>query len=112
VIEASPSGAAILTAEQLAKESTADDKAIETKYKDKHIIISGEIVARQDEERGAPPSFELKGDGKTKVSCGAWDKDPFAGWKAGQKVELIGQLAPFQSKGEVALFACFPRSAK
>jgi hypothetical protein len=110
VVEAGADPSLVLSAEQLAKECTADFDGTVAKYKDKYIILSGEIIGKESNDAGAP-TLQLKADGKTKVfaSLTAFDKELVADWKAGQKVSVVGQFILNLKAGEVYLYHCMPR---
>lgn len=110
VIKAEADPSTVLSAEQLAKECTADFDGTVAKYKDKYIILSGEITGKESNEAGAP-SLYMKTDGKTKViaSVTAFDKDLVATWKAGQKVTVIGRFDFNSERREIFLSLSMPR---
>jgi hypothetical protein len=112
IVEAGPNPAPVLTAEELAKESSADAEATIKKYDKKWLVLSGEIVGKETNDVGAA-TLELKGDGKTKVraSFTAFEKDITDPLKVGQKVELLGQFTLNFGKGETKIYFCMLRGA-
>jgi hypothetical protein len=108
-VETGPYQPTVLTAEQLAKEFAADPEAVNKKYENKYLILTGEIVSREYNSVGAS-SVVLKTAGKLKVGCSftAFEKDLTKPLKVGQKIKVIGRYAHSYSKDEVNLYFCLP----
>jgi hypothetical protein len=110
IVEKGPNPATVLTAEQLAAEYAAGRQAAINKYKEKYLIVTGEVVTK-DENRAGAPVLRLKGTDKVSVDCGFTADDeakkavePLA---AGHKVKVIGLfLAVEHTDKSVALRLC------
>jgi tRNA_anti-like len=106
-----------LSAEDLAREFLTDEKAAETKYKDKVVEVSA-VVYDANQLRSGAGVFYLNGaksrkDGGEPIHCEAvpeqkslvpWLSGGFAGGK-GQKVKVTGRVDKFHL-GSVDLTAC------
>jgi Leucine-rich repeat (LRR) protein len=101
--------ATALSAEQLAKEYVADPEATTKKYKDKYLVISGEVMDRDFNSAGAA-SITLKVDSKVRVKCHftAFESKQTRSLKVGQRVKAIGQYTLNFDKDEVGLYFCLP----
>jgi hypothetical protein len=105
IIETGESPALTITAEQLARETAADQEATYKKYKEKPLIVTGEVVelkpAKGDEY------LDLKGDDKRRVHCVfPLQGDMLEGLKVGQQVKVLGQYSMTSNKS-VDLILCF-----
>ncbi len=99
-----------ITAAELAKEYAADREATVKKYDGKHLVLTGEVVAKEFNSAGAA-GMELKADGKVKVQCSftAFEKDVTKPIKVGQKITVVGEFTlNFASRDEVTLYFCLP----
>lgn len=85
-----------LTADQLAKEFTADKEATKKKYDDQWLIIEGEMIDTGTSKSGTL-MLRMKGTDKMAVECFFPPdfKDDVAKLKAGQKVKVIGKGSIF-----------------
>jgi hypothetical protein len=99
-----------VTAVELAKEYAADPVAAKKKYREKHLVVSGEVVSKEFTDIGTAV-LALKTDGKVKVTC-VFDLDMNEEGKAvtvGQKVKLVGEFGPlFLTKDEAFVTSCLP----
>ena len=85
-------------------------KAVSAKYKDKYIIVEGEIL-KKDVKPGAYALIYLKGTSQTKVRCQfSTDQDQAEPLMVGQKVKVVGHWGTdnesAQDTGEVKLDYC------
>jgi hypothetical protein len=86
-----------LSAEALAKEVAADKAAAIAKYKEKGLVVTGEISKKEKTKAGGT-EVSLNGSGTIEVRCeliynAEWMTDPL---KVGQKVKLYGTLGSSQ----------------
>ncbi|MBO0699204.1 MAG: hypothetical protein J2P46_12480 [Zavarzinella sp.] len=110
LVKVGPSPALTYTAEELAKEWAKDKEAATKKWKDKVLIVSGEIGDTKSNDVGAISVFLKAGD-KHRVDCGftAFEKDIAGKLKKGDKVKVVGEFFEFESKEEgPALRFCMP----
>jgi hypothetical protein len=110
LVKVGPSPALTYTAEDLAKEWAKDKEAAIKKWKDKVLILSGEIGDTKSNDVGAISVFLKAGDNH-RVDCGftAFEKDIAGKLKKGDKVKVVGEFFEFESKDEgPALRFCMP----
>jgi tRNA_anti-like len=110
LVKVGPSPALTYTAEEIAKEWAKDKEAATKKWKDRVLIVSGEIGDTKANDVGAISVF-LKAGEKLRVDCGftAFEKDIAGKLKKGDKVNLVGEFFEFESKDEgPALRFCMP----
>ncbi len=101
-----------VTAAELAKEFEADPKATVAKYDKKHLVLSGEVAAKEFNSAGAA-TITFKTDGKIKVKCSftASENDYAKPLKAGQKLTAVGEFTlNFDTSDEVTVYFCYPLS--
>jgi hypothetical protein len=67
LVQVSPGPATVVSAVDLSKEF-ADPAEAKEKYRGKYLVVSGEIV-KKDEDPSGNPRISLKGDGKFLISC-------------------------------------------
>jgi hypothetical protein len=106
--------AIVKSVDELAKEWAADAEATVKKYDKKHMILSGEVAAKEYNSAGAA-TITLKTDGKVKVKCSftAFDKDAVKKVKIGEKIKVLGEFTlNFGSGDEAALYFCLPMPPK
>jgi tRNA_anti-like len=99
-----------LTAAALATEWAADSQATAKKYKGKHLVVTGEVAAKQPQDGGAV-DLVLKTGTKVKVVCvfPGFEKDATKGMRVGQTVTAVGEFTlNFGGGDEVALYYCLP----
>jgi hypothetical protein len=108
ILEVSGTRAPLLTAEKLAKEYAANPDATSKKYKDKWLILSGEIdKVTFNEARFA--RVALKTPGKLSVFCGFFstEEPQTKNLKADQKVKILGAYSlGILGEGDVGLQFC------
>lgn len=97
IVEAGSRPALKVTAEELAKEFAGDQKAMETKYRNKFIILTGEIVSKTFKENQLG-KVVLKGNKNILISC-----DMNLAEKRLEKL-VVGQ--PVQVFGFIDFFFC------
>jgi tRNA_anti-like len=110
LVKVGPSPALTYTAEEMAKEWAKDKEAASRKWKDKVLIVSGEVGDSKANDVGAISVF-LKAGEKLRVDCGftAFAKDIAGKLKQGDKVKVVGEFFEFESKDEgPALRFCMP----
>jgi hypothetical protein len=90
VVEVGETRTPKLTAEEIAREYTADYTAATRKYHNKHLILRGVVVAKRVNIDGV--IVELRGDGKKKVECNYDVSDFGASVAVGDTVSLFGML--------------------
>src|SRR4051794_16467528 len=98
VVESSPNTCQEITAVQLAKEFAADKKAAEDKYRDKWLIVVGELTGKEPSkiDEGRFIYLILKGDGGVGVKAYVphnTDERKKANddLKSGQKIKVCGE---------------------
>src|SRR5262249_22293502 len=108
-VDTGTSPAITVTAQQLAKEYAADKEAANKKYKDKYLIITGEVADKEFNSAGAA-SVTLKVEGKVKVTCSftAFEKALVKPIKVGQQLKAVGQYTLNFGDDEVSLYFCHP----
>lgn len=97
-----------ITAAALAKEYEADRAATVKKYDHKHLVLSGEVAAKEFNSAGAA-TIQFKVDGKIKVNCSftAFEKDATKAIKVGQKLTVVGEFTLNSETGdEVTVYFC------
>jgi len=99
IVEKGPETLVHITAEQLAREYTADSEACEAQYKDRTLIVSGEISAVKTDENKVK-FVELKGDGTTVIEVrhvdlgGKWPVD----YKVGDKARMVADMLTIRNE--------------
>lgn len=100
------------TADELAKEWAKDSEAVVKNYEKKHIILSGEVAAKEFNSAGAATiTFKTDEKEKAKVKCSftAFDKDAVKRMKIGEKIKVLGEFTlNFAGGDEVQLYFCLP----
>jgi hypothetical protein len=98
IVESSPNTCQEITAVQLAKEFAADKKAAEDKYRDKCLIVEGELTGKEPSEidKGRFVYLMMKGDGGIGVKGYVGNdteerKKANDDLKAGQKIKICGE---------------------
>lgn len=112
VVQKGPNPALTYTAEQMAREWATDKAAAVKKWRDKPIIVSGEVVDTKDHDVGTTSVFLRAGDGK-RVDCGftAFEKDLAGKYKKGEKATIVGEFLESESNDQgPALRFCLPAS--
>lgn len=110
IVKKGPSPALTYTAEEMAAEWAKDKDAAAKKWKDKPIVVSGEVADKKASDVGAVSLF-LKAGGGKRVDVGftAFEKEIAGKFKAGDKVKVVGEFYESESKDEVtALRMCMP----
>lgn len=110
LVKVGPNPALTYTAEEMAKEWAKDKEAATRKWKDKVLIVSGEIGDTRANDVGAISVFLKAGD-KLHVDCGftAFEKDVAGKLKKGDRVKVVGEFFELESKDEgPALRFCMP----
>ena len=112
VLEKGADTAVRATAEQLAKDHTADPEKARQKYDDKTLVIKGEIAAvKPDPLAPHRKVIELKGDGQTVVECRFGPSEEERTFvnnsKAGDKVTLAADML-LSHKGRFCVGTCYP----
>lgn len=112
VLDKGPETVVRVTAEQIAKDQTADPGKAQEKYDNKTLVVKGEVSAVKPDV-GAPniKVVELKGDSQTVIQCrfgGTDDERKFVdGCKAGDKVTFATEMIRSE-KGLFVLGMCYP----
>ena len=86
----------------------ADPEAVATQFKDKYLVVTGEVVSK---EFNSPPArIVLKSNDKVKVACSmtAMENKAAKEIKAGQTVTMAGQFMMNFGSDEVGLYFCLP----
>jgi tRNA_anti-like len=95
-----------LAADKFAAEFVADEKAAAAKYRNKPLLIAGEVVGVKKGDGGAP-TVQLKGEGNFRVDC---VMVPYLGkpeaLQAGQQVKVLGRFGVVLPKEAVLLESC------
>ena len=104
------------TAEEVAKDTTADPSKAYAKYGNKTLILKGLVSAiKTDSDNPAVKFIELKGDGKTLVQCmfGASSKESKIrdGYKPGDTANFECELTR-ADKGLFIVGPCYPVDEK
>lgn len=110
VVKTGPSPALTYTAEDMAKEWAKDKEAAAKKWKDKTVIVSGEVADTKANDVGAINVYLKAADGK-RVDCGftAFDKDLAGKIKKGDRVKVVGEYLDSESKDDgPAVRFCMP----
>jgi tRNA(Ile2) C34 agmatinyltransferase TiaS len=110
LVKVGPSPALTYMAETMAREWVNDKEAATRKWKNKVIVVSGEVGETQANDVGAINVYLNAGE-KLRVDCGftAFEKDIAAKLKKGDKVKVVGEFVEFESKDEgPALRFCMP----
>ena len=116
VLEKGPDTAVRTTAEQIAKDYTADPEKALAKYDGKTLVVVGDVSAVKPDV-GAPniKVVELKGDGQTVIQCrfgGSDEERKFVdSCKAGDKVTFATEMIRAE-KGLFVVGMCYPVSDK
>lgn len=115
VIEQGPDTAIRTTAEQVAKDTTADPIKAAEKYERRTLVLTGEVATIKNTEVPGVKFLELKGDGKTVVECrfglsSESGKIPDR-YKVGDKAVFACELAR-TDKGLFVVAPCFPVTEK
>jgi hypothetical protein len=99
VVKVGPSPALTYTSEQMAREWTMDRKAATQKWKDKVVIVSGEVAGTKANDVGAVTVY-LKGTDTARIDCGftAFEKDLAGKIKPGEQVKIVGEFLDVESK--------------
>jgi hypothetical protein len=101
IVDAGPNPA-MLSAEQLAKEYTADRKATAAKYNEKRVNVEGEVVEK-GKSQYCDVQLKLKGAGEITISCcfgGAANTQGLGAAKPGQKLKVFGTLSLLDNPNE------------
>jgi hypothetical protein len=107
IVEASGTKAPTLTAEALGKEYDADAKAVEEKYKDKWLFLTGTVADKQEKDKAVRVFFKTDSKVKVVASFTPTDKADADQIKVGDKVRVIGHFSElYAEKGEVAVGQC------
>jgi hypothetical protein len=98
LVKVGPSPALTYTAEEMTKEWARDKAGAVKKWKDKVLIVSGEVADTKANDVGAINVY-LKGTDKLRVDCGftAFEKAVAEKIKAGDRVKLVGEFLEFES---------------
>lgn len=98
VLEAGANPAVVISAVQLTKEYDDDPAATIKKYKDKYLIVEGEVVDKNRDALG-PIIVYLKGDEDTRLPCKLAQamRHQGEGLKPGQTIKVMG---PFGRRAE------------
>lgn len=110
IVRKGPSPALTYTAAGIAREWATDKAAAIKKWKDKPIIVSGEVVDTKDHDVGTTTVILRAGDGK-RVDCGftAFEKDLAGKYKKGEKATIVGEFLESESNDQgPALRFCMP----
>jgi hypothetical protein len=104
VVELGPDTAARVSAEELAKEFSADWMKAKEKYKERTVVVTG-VVADKRKAAIGEWTVELKGDGTTVVACEFPSSEEKTAEKlqAGQKVTLAGAFSDNTGPGRAAM---------
>jgi tRNA_anti-like len=107
VIEGTPPPT--FSAEQLAKEFTADRKVFEEKYDHKQVLVEGAVAAKTVD--GNYGKLMLKGGGDQTVSCTLgmltdFQKRRYESIKVGQQVKLCGEVSVTSTGKQVNIERC------
>src|SRR5262249_20407606 len=102
-VQAGENPAIRVTASELAKEHETDTAAATDKYKDKPLIIDGE-VAKPPVTKGKQAYVTLKCDGKVRVVC-VFDKDRAKRIKSGQPLKAFGVYSSGSGE-EISVAGC------
>jgi hypothetical protein len=101
IVESSPNTCLEITAAQLAKDFAADKKAAEDKYRDKCLIVAGELTGKEPSkiDEGRFVYLSLKGDGAVVVKAYVSNdteelKKANDNLKVGQKLKVCGEAEP------------------
>jgi hypothetical protein len=95
IVEASPNPAIVISALQLTKEYDDEPKKTVERYKDKYLIVEGEILQKKTDALGITMAFLKGAEDAPPVVC----KFPHAmrteaaALKGGQKIKVVGLFA-------------------
>jgi hypothetical protein len=110
LVKTGPYQGVVLTAEQLAEELTKDPDGARERYKNKHLALTGVLLAKEANDAGAY-SFFLQGNDRVAPDCRftAFEKKLVEKFIPGDRVKLVGKFDPIFSDadGFVLLF-CMP----
>ena len=98
-VDLKPNPVPSVSAEQLAKEFSADKKAALAKYKNKYLVTSGEVVEQEKENVGV----YLKGHGKLRIKGVNFDilqESAAKALKRGRKATFLGEVYDFSDKDD------------
>lgn len=110
IVKAGPSPALTFTAADMAREWARDREAAAKKWKDKVVVITGEVADIKANDVGAVRVLLKGADGKV-VDCGftAFETDIAERYKKGDRVKLVGEFLEFESSADgPALRFCLP----
>lgn len=104
IVEAGANPAIVISAADLAKECSANKDAATEKYKEKWLMIEGEIAGVEPNKSGGIDVF-VKGDEKLRLEC-ATDKEQIGSLKAGQPFKALCQFSKYQDSANS--ISCYP----
>jgi hypothetical protein len=109
IVDKGESPAVVISAEDLAKEFSANPEETSKKYDKKHLILTGEVTDREFNSAGAAAVI-LKGHDKIPVKChfSAFEKGVAKSMKVGNKVKLVGEYTLNFGNDDVNLYLCMP----
>jgi hypothetical protein len=110
IVEPGEYAAVRISAADLAKEYAADPDATIKKYDKKHMVVTGEVAAKDVNEFKAV-GLTLKTGNKVAVKCGftAFDRDVSRAYAVGQTVSVFGEFSlNFGGGDSVDINFCLP----
>jgi hypothetical protein len=96
-----------IDAEKLAAEAAADPVAAMAKYRDKHVVIRGQVAEKREEQDGST-RVVLAGQGEIRVVCRfpPFEKPRADALQAGGPLRALGRCKGMPQPGEVLLEFC------
>jgi hypothetical protein len=106
IVEAGPSPAVTLSADQLAKDYGADAKSAAEKFDDHWANLQGEVLDKSG-SKDCGHQVKLKGVDEIVVSCCFSERNAkcLEAVKPGSKVKVFGQLSLWKPK-EIFVYGC------
>jgi hypothetical protein len=108
--ETGPYPAIARTADELAKEFEADSNKADEKYREKYLVVTGEVADKKDEDKTGARIY-FKTSGKARVECdfrfaiSNQLKDFLSSVKTGQQFKAVGRYS-FGSSDKVQVDEC------
>jgi hypothetical protein len=109
IVATGPNPLILIWAEDLAKQYATDRDALNAKFKDKYLMVEGEVAGKKPYGKTDGVHVFLKGT-KDVTVCGLFGKDEAAGIQEGKKIKLFGSYLDVANPKQVELHMCWPIS--